>query len=71
MLSTRIPLGCGDDDRMAYAGICRRGGEIEVSDRLAGAVAAVDGDCGVARALLGIQAVDSGFRGFDVLCEGL
>ena len=71
MLSTRISLGCGDDDRMAYAGICRRGGEIEVSVGSAVSVMAVDRCGGDSFALLGIQAVDSGFRGLDALCEGL
>ena len=71
MLSTRISLGCGDDDRPAYAGICRRGGEIEVSVGSMPAVVAVDrGSCDSV-AFLGIQAVESGFRGLDVLCEGL
>ena len=71
MLSTRISLGCGDDDRMAYAGICRRGGEIEVSVGFAAAVVAVDRGSGDSVTLLGVQAVDSRFRGLYALCEGL
>ena len=71
MLSTRIPFGCCDDDRMAYAGICRRGGEIEVSVGPEAAVLAVDRGSGDSVAILGVQAVDPGFRGLDVLCEGL